>query len=270
MNKKIKNKKEHEILSHWWEYIVIIWWGFSPPSIDILLNGRKVETIKDINEKYGAKIKELYQTADKEKINHLENFINNRLKEEEERRKTIETKAQSLIGQTSIAISILLAAISFSITQYPSLLSFQKTIIWAFLFILLINFITVGLHARHAVILILGYSYENIDYLIEKDSSPIDINIEKYWMGNRNSYLNDYKATFLKCSHWFFKCSLVLALLMALIIPLLILSNNVPKDQKESLAPTIIYNTNNYKVEKYTDSLFIEKETNIKVSPKRK
>lgn len=252
MDKKEKNK--HEILTHWWEYIIIIWWGFFPPSIEALLNGRRVETKKEINERLRKKIQELYQTSDKEKIDNFELYVNNRLIEEEERKKTIETKAQSLFGQTSISISILLAVLSLSIARYPNLPPFQFSIIWIFLCILLINFITVGLHARHALTLTLGYSYESIDLLIDKNSSSTDIYLERYWMSDRNSYLNDYKATFLKCSHWFFKCSLVITLIMALMLPLLNFFNSNASDQKKSSAPIIIKN-NHSNVKQNSDSL---------------
>ena len=60
------------------------------------------------------------KSKNKTRIDEFFNFLKERKKEEDDRRKTIETKAHSLIGQTSIAITLLLALISVVIYALSS------------------------------------------------------------------------------------------------------------------------------------------------------
>lgn len=207
-----------EIFDKWWEYFLVIFWGFSHPSNTKLL-GREIQKKDDIKTQYEAKIADVLNTNDTEKIKNLSDFINKKYDEEEERKKTIENKAHSLIGQTSIAVSLLLAAISIGTSQNDELPLYFKIIVWFFYFIIILNFVTAGLHARNVVTVLHGFASHKIDSFFDQENFKLNILLEKYFMSEYNSYLNDVKATYLRFSHWYFKFSFIITVLITLILP---------------------------------------------------
>lgn len=239
-------KMEFEIFDKWWEYFLVIIWGFSHPTNKKLMGRDSASKIKIKNE-YEAKIVEVFNTKDEDKIKNLIDFIDNRYSEEDERKKTIEGKAHSLLGQTSIAVSLLFAAISISTSQYDFLPFYFKLILWLVFFIIILNFVTAGLHARNVVTALQGFAHHSIDNFLIKEDNKIDILIEKYFMCEYNSYLNDVKATYLRFSHWYFKFSFIITVIIALLLPPSLMLANSNKDTKPQNKLEHIYiNNGNY------------------------
>lgn len=237
----------HEIFDKWWEYFHVIFWGFSPPSNAKLMGCENVEK-DDIKSEYESKVVEVLATNDNDKIKYLNDFINNRYDDEEERKKTIENKAHSLIGQTGIAVSMLLAAISIGTSQYDFLPLYFKIIVWALFFILILNFVTAGLHARNVVTVLQGFAHHTINSFLIQDNYKLNILLEKYFMSEYNSYLNNVKATYLRFSHWYFKFSFILTVLIALLLPpsLMFVNSSNAESKVPSKVENIDVNHNYY------------------------
>lgn len=218
--------KELEIFDYRLEYFKVIYWGFSPPSHELLQKNRPRKKI-DIIENTGPKIREVLESKDEEKINDLKEFIKQRYEAEEDRKKTIENKAHLMIGQTSITVSLLLAAISFGSKEIGLLPLEWKILFWIALCILILNFVTVGLHARNAVRLRPGYAAPLIDVYFQKENCKYQYLLELYYCAEYNSYLNNAKGTYLLFAHWYLKCSLVATFIVSVLLPLpLILLNS--------------------------------------------
>lgn len=259
--------KNHEIFDHWWEYFTIIWWGIFPPTMDKLMNGRQFTKKEEIDNLYKNKINLLANNANfSEREKEFVESINSLYLQEEERKKTIELKAHSLIGQTSIAITFLLAAISLTTAQYQDFSLIIKLIIWFSFVAIIINFVTAGLHARNVVILKEGYASTSYCDLLNPDFSLTSFTLDKIYSVEHNSYLNEVKATYLKFSHWFFKCSFIITISVAVLLPpfLMITANSNHGTSKEgkvyiynykNIDSCINKNTVNDQLKKQTDSI---------------
>ncbi|QQS37590.1 MAG: hypothetical protein IPM56_06450 [Ignavibacteriales bacterium] len=254
----------YEIFEKWWEYFLVIFWAFSRPSNKKLMKYEQV-TKEDLKIKYGPRISDVLNTDDLEKIKTLTEFIDNKYLEEDERKKTIENKAHSLIGQTSLAVSFLLAAISFGSTQNDNLPLYFKIIVWLLFFLIILNFVTAGLHARNVVTALEGFAHHSIENFFYPDNSKYNLLFEKFFMSEYNFYLNNVKTTYLRFSHWYFKFSFIITVIVALILPPSIMF--VYNQDLEFESPT---KTSNIKVENYywnksktNDSISI-KEDSIK------
>lgn len=252
----------YEIFEKWWEYFLVISWGFSHPTSSKLM-GRDNVNKDDLKNKYESQILDVLNTNDSERIKNLTDFINNKYSEEEERKKTIENKAHTLIGQTSIAVSLLLAAISIGTSQYDFLPIYFKIIVWFLFFIIIINFVTAGLHARNVVTALQGFAHHSIGSFFLQDNYKINILIEKYFMSEYNSYLNDVKATYLRFSHWYFKFSFIITVLIALILPpsLMLVSSSTIKSKPQNKIENITVNTNYSSQSAISDSINLKTDT---------
>ncbi len=242
-------KIDFEIFDKWWEYFLVILWGFSHPSNEKLMGNKNVSKA-DIKKKYENKIIEVFNTNNAERIANLTTFINNRCSEEEERKKTIESKAHSLVGQTSIAVSLLFAAISVSTSQYDFLPFYFKLILWIIFFIIILNFVTAGLHARNVVTALQGYAYHSIDSFLDIKNNKIDILIEKYFISEYNSYLNNVKTTYLRFSHWYFKFSFMITVVVALLLPpsLMLVNGKANNKKTQDKYNRIYINNENHQI----------------------
>lgn len=258
----------YEIFEKWWEYFLVIFWGFSHPTSSKLM-GRENVKKDDLKNQYGSQILDVLNTNDAEKIKNLTDFINNKYSEEEDRKKTIENKAHTLIGQTSITVSLLLAAISIGTSQYDFLPIYFKIIVWFLFFIIILNFVTAGLHARNVVTALQGFAHHSIGSFFLQDNYKINILIEKYFMSEYNSYLNDVKATYLRFSHWFFKFSFIITVLIALLLPpsIMLVSSSTVKPDKQTKIENINVNHNYNNQLGICDSTKLKTDTaNVKIT----
>ncbi len=255
-----------EIFDKWWEYFLVIFWGFSPPA-NVKLMGRENIKIVDIKLEYESKVVEVLATNDNEKIKQLNDFINSKYEEEEDRKKTIENKAHSLIGQTGIAVSLLLAAISIGSSQYDYLPLYFNIIVWVLFFIIILNFVTAGLHARNVVTVLQGFAHHTINSFFIQDNYKLNILLEKYFMSEYNSYLNNVKATYLRFSHWYFKFSFIVTVLIALLLPpSFMLINSINDESKD---PSKVENINiNHSNDKSIEDNEANKSTIDTLKPK--
>lgn len=238
--------KNHEILDHWWEYYKIIWWGIFPPDMKKLMNDREITKKEIIGNLYKDQINLLANNTNfPERQKEFIESIDSIYLQEEERKKTIELKAHSLIGQTSIAITFLLAAISLTTVQYQNFSLITKLVIWFSFVTIIINFVTAGLHARNAVILKEGYATTSYSDFLDVDFSLTNYTLDKIYSVEHNSYLNEVKATYLKFSHWFFKCSFIITIFVSVLLPpfLMLTANTNPDASKET--KVYIYKYNN-------------------------
>lgn len=220
-------KIKYEIFHKWWEYFLVIWWGIFRPSDARLLSQNQI-TKEEVRDKYKNLILEMLRKGDKEKIEFFNNTVSERKKDEDERKKNIELKAHSLLGQTSIAITLFVALISLSSTQFIETPIFLRIIFWISVVIILIHFITVALHARNAVVL-MGYLTPHLVDTLDPTIDESELLIGRIFANYYNSYLNNVKATYLLFSHWYFKFGIILIFLIGVVLPVLIMSESVSK-----------------------------------------
>lgn len=215
-------KIDYEILEHWWEYFVVIWWAiFRPTNKQVL--ARSAPTKIDIQNKYEDALKGLLSRKDENKISGLTENLATRNKAEEERKTTIESKAHSLIGQTGIAVTLLISTLSLGTGQFKDWHFGVKLITWFLFFSVILNLVVAALHARNVVALKEGYAHEDFESFLGDDTNQLSPFLEMIYIIEHNSYINDVKATYLKFSHWYYKCSFIILVITAIIVPLLIM-----------------------------------------------
>jgi hypothetical protein len=211
-------KIDYEILEHWWEYFLVVWWSIFRPSNERLM-GRVSGTENDIREAHGGSLNDFLSRSEEKEIVKLIDFLASKRKAEEERKSTIESKAHSLIGQTGIAVTLLIGALSLGTLQFKDWHFLIKITTWIFFFSVILNLIVAGLHARNTVALKEGYAHTDISILISQETQLLDFLINDLYISEHNSYLNDVKATYLKFAHWFYKCSFIFILISAFFLP---------------------------------------------------
>ena len=230
---------DYEVLDHWWEYFKVLWWAIFPPADNHLLSGRAAPTKEGFEQNYKQKVTALINDTDQKRTQALSDFLKEAKDQEEDRKKTIEGKAHSLIGQTGIAASLLVGSMSLVSSQVLQLQSAVSLMIVFLVFLVVLHFIAAGLHARHALTLRLGYHQQTIDDYLGKPNQ-VDFMTNLAFGNEYNSYLNEIKGTYLKMAHWLFKCAFALLLLSALTIPPAIVFTRTPKsmDDKQCQAIT--------------------------------
>lgn len=236
--------KNSEIFDHWWEYFLVMWWGISTPKPEKLIPPPKDIKLDNISADFKDKIETLLSTNDEKKINSFNKILDDTSKDDDEIKKTIESKAHSLIGLTSIAVSLLLAGISFAINQSQHINILLQFLLWLIFLLLIINFLTAGMHARNVVILTKGYARFNFEPLLDDKKKAVDIILDKIMINNYNAYLNRIKATYLKFSHWYFKSSFILTMVVALLLPPLLIFSNKKVDNSSDKQKINIINNN--------------------------
>ncbi len=234
-------KINYEIFDSWWEYFLVAWWGISTPSNEKLF-GKKA-TSDDITNKYENKISLLLKKKKMKRRNSFITHLNYRIQQETERKRIIESKAHSFIGQTGIAVSLLIGALSLGTTQFDDWDILLKLFSWFVFLIIIVNFIFAGLHARNVITLIEGYSYQDYELFIDKSSKIKDQILEKIYICEHNFYLNNVKATYLRFAHWYFKFSFILILIGSLLLPPTIIVFN-SNNQNQSTINSQIKNSN--------------------------
>jgi len=248
-------KPNHEIFEHWWEYFIVIWWGFSNPTNENFL--KRIKPSKNvIFKEYMGAVTNLLKSNKTQLINEYKLAVTQSFSMEENRKDLIESKAHSLLGQTGITVSLLLGAFSIALTQsfYWSLTI--KFIVWIFFVITIIHFTVSGLHARNAVVLKDGYEQADLREILDPHFTLNRLFLSRMYQIEHNSYLNDVKATYLKCAHWYFKAGLVsLVVGILLIIPIFFLLISKNDDKIESIKTNIINRIEKHELNVSKDSL---------------
>ena len=242
----------HEIFDRWSDYLLVAWWGLYPPKSESLLGRDNIskEEVVTINDK---SIQRLLRRK-KDIIQDFKNFLDRSFNEEEERKERLESKAHSLLGETGIVVSLLVAALSFGLGQSTSQ-SWQYLTICFLMFLILFNFVITGLHARNGVIL-KGYQrLDETDYL-NGHTTDKELLLTKLYLIKYNNYLNDVKATYLRFAHWYFKAGLffVIVTMVTVLTIFVLFPSNDSHDANTS--NTIIYKNEYYKI---IDSSYMRK-----------
>lgn len=213
-------KIKYEILDYWWEYFHIFWWSFSRPSNE-RLQRTKSPTREDIHNQHATAVNEFLSKNDDSQIKIFMDHLEADIKDEEDRKNTIESKAHAMVGQTGIAVTLLIGTLSFGSGQFKDVDMMIKWLAWLVFFLAILNLVVAGLHARNAVVLKEGYEHLCFDTYFA--SKSLSLAIEKIYIKAHNSYLNNVKGTYLKIAHWNYKCSLMILLIGALLLPPLIM-----------------------------------------------
>ena len=129
----------------------------------------------------------------------------------------IETKANSMISQTGLSVTLLVASLSFVSLGVDS--SSSRVVILMLLCFAAINLVAAGLHARHVVSLKYPYPRHDLTSYFNAGQPSVDFILSQLFIIQSLSQINDVKATFLKFSHWFYKTTFVTLFLIALISP---------------------------------------------------
>lgn len=232
------SKIDYEIFEKWWEYFLVAKWSFYRPSNE-KLTGLKIVTYKNIEKKYSDKLKKLFDEPIKENIEQLQRYSDEEFYSETERKNVIEAKAHSLLGQSGISVTLLIAALSLGTTQFGDWSILFKLLLWLSFSFIIFNFVFAGLHARNALVLKEGYASQTFESMIDNLGSKTNL-IEKIYIIEYNRYLNDIKGTYLKFAQWFYKFSFLLVLMVTFLIPpLLITLQNVDLQKNNEIELTI-------------------------------
>jgi hypothetical protein len=154
---------------------------------------------------------------------NLHEFVKENMVDERDRQSTIEAKAHSLMGQTSITVSLLLASITLGATQLPSVPIYSKVIIWLMFLGTALQFAFAGLHARAALTLKMGYMRDDYSDVISSGKTDAERLGSRLFRFEYNEYINDGKAAFLRIAHYFFRCGILWLLVLSAGLPPLIL-----------------------------------------------
>jgi len=213
-------KIKYEILDHWWEYFCIVWWSFFRPSNE-RLQGTECPTREYIHNQHATAVYEFLSKSDDAQTKVFMDHLDADIKDEDNRKNTIESKAHALVGQAGIAVTLLIGTLSFGSGQFKDVDIILKCFGWMVFFLIILNLVIAGLHARNAVVLKEGY--EHLCFETYFTSKSLSLAIEKIYIKAHNSYLNDVKGTYLKIAHWNYKCSFMVLLVGALVLPPLIM-----------------------------------------------
>ena len=217
-----------EIFDHWWEYFLVLAWTFSPPKFE-KIGGEVPPSLNSFKDKYSEEI-ELLSKDEKalilfrEKLNHLEDLEN-------KTRNTIEEKAHSMISQSGVAATLLLATISLFTIKADSWSYLLSIWIYVFLSVITLNLVAAALLARNVIVLEYKYPKQVISS-ITKDYIFIDSLIEQIFIINHSSYFNNIKASFLKFAHWYFKATFMCILILVISLPFLYFFQPLKDDGK--------------------------------------
>ena len=208
-----------EIFDHWWEYFRVLYWSLSPPAVEYFIT--EPVSFALLEKEYKEEIEKIKQEGEG-KVKFILDLMDKGVSSEEERRTVIETKAHSMISQSGLAIPLLVAALSLISISINDLIA--KSIILFLLCAATIHFIAAVLHARHIVSLKYFYPRQDFASYLTHEDRTVDYILSQVLIIRRLSELNSVKATFLKFSHWFYKATFSILLLMTFCVPTLLYS----------------------------------------------
>lgn len=219
----MEQNNDKKDLPPWLEYIKIIYWAFKKPE-----EKKLVEIPKPAKDEINKKYSEMFlnvKDKGKEYFDVLEKFIKDRLIEEENRRTTLESKAHTVLGQTSVTTTLLLAL--FSISLYVNNFTFPfKILIYFFFILLLFHFICSALHAGRVVDPFLKETQIVIDTFQDPNISKNNMLLEKFYVSESLAFVNDIRAAFLTCALKCLKISFIIMAFGSLLFILFLLFNS--------------------------------------------
>lgn len=228
-----------KIFNKWWEYFVVMWWSFFPPPNEKMSLEKEPDSLIAFNEKYVEAIKSLSLDEQKflyDKLNRIEEQNN-------QNTNILENKAHSIISQSSLGITLLVVAISLLTTQVDSINFCLFIWILVFVLIIILNIVVSALLSRNVILLKYKYPQVVIDN-IKNDSKLINSIVEKLFINEHYLFINNIKTTYLFYSHWYYKITLIILVVLSISLPALFLFNNNNNKAKIDSPPSKVYNIN--------------------------
>lgn len=246
-----------KIFNKWWEYFVVMWWSFFPPSLE-KISSDKPDSLNAFKEKYSEAVNSL---SANEKI-----FLYDKLSriEDQNNKNTdiIENKAHSIISQSSLGITLLVVAISLLTTQIDSISFYIFFWILFFVLIIILNIVVSALLSRNVILV----KYEYPQVVIEdvnNDSKLVNSIVEQLFINQHYLFINNIKTTFLFYSHWYYKITLIILLVLSFSLPAIFIFNSPNNKVNINSTPSKIYNinpTNEHDAIIKNDTIFIDKK----------
>ena len=227
-----------KIFNKWWEYFVVMWWSFFPPSLE-KISSDKPDSLNTFKKRYFEAVSLL--TTDEQK------FLYNKLSriEEQNNKNTdiIENKAHSIISQSSLGITLLVVAISLLTTQVDNINFYIFFWILFFVLIIILNIVVSALLSRNVILLKYEYPQVVVED-INNDSKLVNSIVEQLFVNQHYLFINNIKTTFLFYSHWYYKITLIVLLVLSLSLPAIFIFNSQSNKAKIDTLPSKIYNIN--------------------------
>jgi len=211
-----------EVFDHWWEYFRLLYRCLAPGTIDDHI--KDPVSFEKLKRQYDAESNNIAKSK-KEQKDAILGILEKGISAEEDRRTVIDAKANSMVSQTGLAVTLIIASLSLVSLGVKELI--PKLVILVLLSVSAVNLIAAGLHARHVVSLRYPYPRHDFAGYLGITQPSADYVVSQLFIIERSSQINDVKATFLRISHWFFKAAFVTLFLIVLSGPLLLFSSSI-------------------------------------------
>ena len=206
-----------EIFERRREYFKVLFWSVSPPTIEELID--EPVSFGKIEKQYQVEAEKILRATKEDRDFYL-GLLEKGVASEEEQRTVIDSKANSMISQTGVAVTLIVAGLSLVSLGLNDWI--PKAVVMLLLAIAAMHLIAGGLHARLAVSLIYKYPRHDFTSYLGITQPSTDYIISQIYIIQRLSQLNMVKAGFLRFAHWFYKATFVTLFAITVLAPLLL------------------------------------------------